>query len=286
MPSCLSTSSMVSGTKDKKSHGQKKCKKPCESSSSSSCCTEQCIDCCSSQFLRLNRFATMVAESVVENNWNVGAISGYTSTVGTNTYVTTYNRSGTVIPAPNTSGSNSTAGGVTGAYANEVGCSGATGDLNVPVSLDQGSTSSVALYPIAVNAYYFVNQLAYGPYEPGCHNDQLYGWYVNLSTGQLQLFTQFEGVPTNATRACLSADLTVTSAQKRQLKVLNKLYKLSKSAVKEVNGIPKPEGNIVEVCDCKGERWLLYVNLVAPPSTGSPLSVSNFQFVVVASKLC
>ncbi len=285
MPSCLSTSSMVSGTKDKKSHGQKKCKKPCESSSSSSCCTEQCLDCCSSQFVRLNRFATMVAENIVEGNSNPNGVGVSGSAVTYGTLV--YSRCGTVVVPPNTTNNNTVGGqtGYTGAYAGEVGCSGTTGDVNVPLSLD-GASGGELLYPIAMNAYYFVNQLAYGPYEPGCHNDQLYGWYVNLSSGELQLFTQFEGVPTNATRACLSADLVVTSAQKRQLKVLNKLYKLSKSAVKEVNGIPAPEGNIVEVCDCKGQRWLLYINVVAPPSTGSPLSVCNYQFVVVATKLC
>jgi hypothetical protein len=180
---------------------------------------------------------------------------------------------------------------MTGAYANETGCSGA-GDANVPVSFvnpTNGSLNDVGSNDMLVAAagYYFVNEFAYGPYEPGCHNDQVYGWYTNLSTGELQLFTQMDGVPTNVTRACLSADLSsgMTSTQKRQLKVLNKLYKLSKSAVKEVNGIPSQEGNIVEVCDCKGDKWLLYIN-TASSQNGSPLSTCNYQFAIVATKLC
>lgn len=206
-----------------------------------------------------------------------------------------YNRCGAVIPAPST---NVTVLGVPGAYSNEIGCSGNPGEQNTPISFVEVGSSAGALLArgtsngngdmnIAAAGYYFVNEMAYGPYEPGCHNDQVYGWYTNLSTGELQLFTQMDGVPTNATRACLSADLSsgMTSTQKRQLKVLNKLYKLSKSAVKEVNGIPSQEGNIVEVCDCKGEKWLLYVN-TASSQNGSPLSNCNYQFAVVATKLC
>ena len=283
MPSSLNTSSVVSRSKDRK------CKKPCQSSSSSSCCTEQCLDCCSSQYQRLSRFANLVATNQVatvggSGTWNVAV------NLSSSGNANILNRSGAVIPIP--SATLSTALGVPGAYANENGCSG--GQANTPASF-VGSTAGalLAVNPaggdmlVAAAGYYFVNEMAYGPYEPGCHNDQVYGWYTNVSTGELQLFTQMDGVPTNVTRACLSADLALgmTSTQKRQLKVLNKLYKLSKSAIKEVNGIPSQEGNIVEVCDCKGDKWLLYVN-TASSQNGSPLSTTNYQFAVVATKLC
>jgi hypothetical protein len=252
MPRSLSTSSLVASTKDKKS-GSRKCKKPCQSSSSSSCCTEQCIDCCTSQYQRLSVVKNLVADAQIHNDWSVET--------------EVYNRCGLAILHPD----------VSGAYANESGCTGA----NEPENLNDGD------YQVANLAYYFVNEFAYGPYEPGCHNDQVYGWYVDVESGELQLFMQYEGVPTNATRACLTNDLTtdLTSAQKRQLKVLNKLYKLSKSAVKEVNGIPSQEGNIVEVCDCKGERWLLYIDTAAA-QTSSPLATCNYEFAIVATKLC
>ncbi len=263
MPSSLSTSSLVASTKDKKS-GSRKCKKPCQSSSSSSCCTEQCLDCCTSQYQRLSMVKTIVAQAQLFDNWDVNT--------------TVSNRCGAVILPPSAN-----AVGVTGAYDNEAGCSGSNGVAPNPVSLNDLSNNLV----VANAAYYFVNEFAYGPYEPGCHNDQVYGWYVNVSTGELQLSMQYEGVPTNATRACLTADLStsLTSTEKKQLKVLNKLYKLSKSAVKEINGIPSQEGNIVEVCDCKGERWLLYIN-TAGSQNSSPLSSCNYQFAVVATKLC
>ena len=254
MPRSLSTSSLVASTKDKKS-GSRKCKKPCQSSSSSSCCTEQCIDCCTSQYQRLSLVKNMVAQAQILNQVNFDT--------------TAENRCGDPIPLPD----------ISGAYANlTIGCSGA-GQPNTPVNLNDDA------HQISELAYYFVNEFAYGPYEPGCHNDQVYGWYVNIESGELQLFTQFEGVPTNATRACLAAQCTPCSSTKKQLKVLNKLFKLSKSAVKEVNGIPSQEGNIVEVCDCKGDRWLLYIDTAAL-QTGSPLGQCNYQFAVVATKLC
>jgi len=207
-----------------------------------------------------------------------------------NTAGTVENRCGSVVPAPNITVG--TSGGADGAYYNTTaGCS-ASSDANVPTPLvgDNGvpnDANAANNMLVAALGYYYVNEFAYGPYEPGCHNDQLYGWYVNLSTGELQLFTPVDGVATNVTRACLSADSlsTVTGTQKRQLKVLNKLYKLSKSAVKEVNGIPSQEGNIVEVCDCKGDKWLLYVN-TASSQNGSALAACNYQFAIVATKLC
>lgn len=256
MTKSLSTSSMVS------SASGKKCKKPCQSSSSSSsCCTEQCIDCCSSQYQRLAEVRNMVAANQVSDSWdvNVGAV----------------NRCGINILPPSVG-----ATGATGAYDGETGCTGNNGIAPNPVSLNDGSTQ------VANLAYYFVNQFAYGPYEPGCHNDQVWGWYVDIESGELQLFTPTEGVPTNATRACLVASGAVGSSQTKQLKVLNKLYRLSKSAIKEVNGIPSQEGNIVEVCDCKGDRWLLYVNTAAAQGGASPLATCNYEFAIVATKLC
>lgn len=286
MPSSLKTSSMVSCSKDRK------CKKPCQSSSSSSCCTEQCVDCCTSQYQRLSRFVTMVAEMQVQ----VAPGSNVDLAVNLNSQDTAtalYTRCGALIAPPNTNagvtGQGNTA--INGAYLNEsAGCSG-SGDAGLPTSFveSDGALNAKGANDMLVAAmgYYYVNQMAYGPYEPGCHNDQVYGWYVDVNSGELQLFMQMDGVPTNATRLCLSSDLStsMTSTQKKQLKLLNKLYKLSKSAIKEVNGIPSQEGNIVEVCDCKGDKWLLYVN-TASSQNGSPLSACNYQFAIVATKLC
>jgi hypothetical protein len=220
-----------------------------------------------------------------------------TTTIGTTPLK---NRCGAIIPAPTYETFTVSQVTYNGAYDNEVGCS-AAGDTNVPMAFvdpttgnlySRGSTANAQINGtingdmlVAAAGYYFVNEMAYGPYEPGCHNDQVYGWYVNLSTGELQLFTEMDGVPTNATRACIYNNATPSSVQNKQLKVLNKLYKLSKSAVKEVNGIPSQEGNIVEVCDCKGQKWLLYIN-TASLQNGSPLSSCNYQFAIVATKLC
>lgn len=259
----LECSTLVTKTKDRKSSNQKKCKKPCQSSSSSSCCTDQCLDCCSTQFVRLNRFATYVTDAIM---WNEFAVNENAN-----------NRCGEAILMPNALEFGDGNSGPPGAYYAETGCSGASGDSNLPVNLGDEEVSNAA--------YYYVNQFAYGPYEPGCHNDQVMGWYVNLQSGELQLFTEYEGVPVNATRACLSANISPTSTQRKQLKVLNSLFKLSKSAVKMVNGIPSEEGNIVEVCDCRGGRWLVYINVSAYDAEANALSC-NYEFAVVACKLC
>ena len=158
MTKSLSTSSMVS------SASGKKCKKPCQSSSSSSsCCTEQCIDCCSSQYQRLSEVRNLVAAGQVTGVWTVDPAQ--------------INRCGTVIPNPNTSTAN-TVGASAGAYHNAYsGCSGST-DVYLPKSFSSNSGAAITNL-----AYQFVNQFAYGPYEPGCHNDQVTGWFVDVQSG-------------------------------------------------------------------------------------------------------
>lgn len=268
----LSTSSMVS------SASGKKCKKPCQSSSSSSsCCTEQCVDCCSSQYQRLSSFRAFVVNqqlSSLNTAWNIQV--NVSSTTGASADAV-FNRCGVLVPAPDTTAAATSTTAGSAYFQNSL--TGCTLAPFTPTALNAGSTE------VAEAAYYFVNEFAYGPYEPGCHNDQVWGWYVDIATGELQLFTQTEGVPTQATRLCLSSQDVLSSTEKRQLKVLNKLFKLTKSAVKEINGIPSQEGNIVEVCDCKGQRWLLYIN-TAQAQNGSPLAACNYTFAVVATKLC
>ena len=302
----LNTSSILD-----KSTYSKKCKFACQSSSSSSsCCTGQCIDCCTPQYQILSDLRKNIAASQLNSSWEL-AINRNNET--SNTDYLLKNRCGNVIAPPNTNSAvfDDPLPGLTGAYVNSCYIGDAKDGVNgQPVSFVRSSGSGSDGYYgsifsrgitdqyqingdmlVAASAYYFVNEYSYGEYEPGCHLDQVYGWYVNVNTGELQLFTPFESVPVNATRACLilnstpTATTAPTSTQKRQLKVLNKLYKLSKSAIKEVNGVPSQLGNIIEVCDCKGNRWLLYINTVSSQN-GCPLSTCNYQFAVVATKLC
>jgi len=304
----------ITSVLDESTH-TKKCKQACQSSSFSSCCTDQCIDCCTPQYQVLSVFLNNIVNSQLNYVWELAL--NYNTGDTHDDIPLLKDRCGNVIAPPNTTSSNvddnETQTIYSGAYVNScyigVGKDGVNGQ---PVSFVRSTGSSVDYYDtygkmfdrgppgvnqpngdmlVAASAYYFVNEYSYGEYEPGCHSDQVYGWYVNMSTGELQLFTPFEGVPVNATRACLvlnstpTATTAPTSTQKRQLKVLNKLYKLSKSAIKEINGIPSQTGNIVEVCDCKGDRWLLYIN-TASSQNGSPLSTCNYQFAIVATKLC
>jgi len=254
--------------KSKTSGSETKCKKSRDSSSSSSdcCVSDQDLDCCTSQYQRLNRLLTLQS---VPNTFS----ANYTSNDAS--YGAAYYRSGSLVPAPvNTAGS-------TGAYANPSGAAAVTA-----ISFSTGlGASGISGTQNAFNAYNWVNTVRYLPFEPSCKNDQVWGWYVNTMNGQLQLFQETDGVQTNVVRGDL---LTVqyenmTPQQKKQLKLLNKLFKLSVKAVKEVKAMPKTEGNIVQVTDKCGQKWLLAINFA---QTYDNNVLGNDQaYVVVACKL-
>jgi len=308
---------IVSGTKDKKSSDKKssdkkssgkkssaKCKKPTCSSSSSSACTETCIDCCTPQFIRLTKFSTTVSVFLVANlgvNTNTNGNTGSNDRNDLMNY--SYNRCGDLIAPPNTSSASQNLitypnNGNTGAYwsnSNSSEFCPASNFVNLDTNITIGSTpdtvgvtgttTTAYLNPIALFSYYFVNKFQYITNEPGCKSDQVYGWYVDISNGNLQLYSQYESVPTNISLNCLqaTANINITSTEKKQLKTLNSLYKLSKTAIKKVNGVPSEEGNIVQVCDCHGNQWLVYINLANNFNVN--VLCSNTQFTIVACKL-
>ena len=244
--------------KSKTAGSETKCKKSRDSSSSSDCCvSDQVLDCCTSQYQRLNRLLTL--QSVP----NAFTLNYFGNENGSATY-----RSGLLIPEPNTDANGAYSGSVATNFPGDAaGNSGSTGTQN------------------AFNAYYWVNTERYLPFEPSCKNDQVWGWYVNLQDGQLQLFQETDGVPTNAVRLYLIdvSHENLTSQEKKQLKLLNKLYKLSVKAVKEVRAMPKTEGNIVQVTDKCGQKWLLAINFAQ--TWANNVLGNEQQYVVVACKL-
>ena len=225
---------MAKSKTSKHTGSETKCKKSRDSSSSSSsecCVSDQDLDCCTVQYQRLNRLLTLQS---VPNIFSYN----YQGNDGNGTGA--FYRSGLPVPAGSTAsggaynGSTGAATGTTVSFNGAgVGASGATGTQN------------------AYNAYNWVNSVRYLSFEPSCKNDQVWGWYVNTLNGQLQLFQETDGVPTNATRYDLLAVQynVMQPVQKKQLKLLNKLFKLSLKAIKEVRAMPKTEGNIVQVTD-------------------------------------
>ena len=256
---------MAKSKTSKHTGSETKCKKSRDSSSSSSsecCVSDQDLDCCTVQYQRLNRLLTLQS---IPNSFSVNYNNVDSNASGA------YYRSGIVVPQPVT-----TSGGAynPAVSANTVSFSG-TG---------AGATGAAGTQN-AYNAYYWVNSVRYLSFEPSCKNDQVWGWYLDTINGQLQLFQETDGVPTNATRYDL---LNVQNAQmqpvqKKQLKLLNKLFKLSLKAVKEVRAMPKTEGNIVQVTDKCGQKWLLAINFAQ--TYDNNVLGNEQQYVVVACKL-
>lgn len=245
----------------KHSGSETKCKKSRDSSSSSDCCvSDQVLDCCTSQYQRLNRLLTLQS---VPNSFTLN----YNDSTAAVTSGAFY-RSGVVIPTPTVGGTGAYVSGTAVPFVGTgSGASGANGTQN------------------AYNAYYWVNTVRYLPFEPSCKNDQVWGWYVNTATGQLQLFQETDGVNTNVVRGDLIIVNyeTMTPQSKKQLKLLNKLFKLSLKAVKEVKAMPKTEGSVVQVTDKCGQKWLLAVNFAQ--TFDNNVLANDQAYVVVACKL-
>lgn len=252
-----------------KNHHNAKSEKSCDSlsldplNSSNDCCHDvEKVDCCAPQYRKLSTLLTLMAmPGMITTTY--GTIDGNASNPKT--------RGGQTIPPPIVAASP-----IVGAYYNSA--SGATAG-NVSFN---GSTGS-PFNQNAWNSYYYVNSVRYLPFESACQKDQLWGWYVDTNTGNLQLYQETDNVPTNVSRSyTMTATSTSSSVLKKQGKVLNKLYKLSLKAIKMVKGIPSTEGNIVHVTDNCGQKWVMYVNL--DQTLGANILTGNTQFVIVACK--
>ncbi len=136
-------------------------------------------------------------------------------------------------------------------------------------------------------AYYFVNAERYVSFEACGKEDQVLGWYVDTSDGNLELYQALPelNLPITTYRATLDSEPTanLTTVQKQQLYQLNVLYKLSLQAIERVGGNPKTEGNICEYTDKCGQKWLLLINRAA---SGVSVANNNTTWTFVGVKLC
>jgi hypothetical protein len=259
-----------SKTSTKHSGSETKCKKSRDSSSSSSecCVSDHDLDCCTSQYQRLNRLLTLQS---VPNSFTFNYNDGFGNGNGS------FYRSGVAVPLGSTAA-------LGDAYFNP-GATGSQSTTTVTYSGNTAGSSGANGTQNAYNPYNWVNSERYLSFEPSCKNDQVWGWYVDTASGQLQLFQETDGVPTWAVRYdLLSAQYeTMTPQQRKQLKLLNKLYKLSLKAVKEVRAMPKTEGNIVQVTDKCGQKWLIAINFAQTYNIN--VLANEQQYVVVACKL-
>ncbi len=139
----------------------------------------------------------------------------------------------------------------------------------------------------AYAAYIFVNTTRYLTFEACGKEDQVLGWYVNTTSGQLEIFQNLPeyNLLTTDNRVSLITDATstLTSVQKKKLYNLNILYKLTEEAIERVGGNPKEEGNICEYTDKCGQKWLLAINRA---DSQADVSQYNGEYVVVGVRLC
>lgn len=180
-------------------------------------------------------------------------------------------------------------------------------NLPVPVSYDvSGYTSDVynragqvitAASPIYGNwgnleltSYAFVNEVRYLNYEECGKLDQVTGWSVDLQTGDLYFYQNLPdlGLSTVDSRAALlnTAPTSLTPYDRRKLQEMEPFWKLSIKAVERVRENPKTEGNICEIKDKCGNRFLVAINRVDGQALGNGVCEYNSQYSIVAVKLC
>ena len=278
-------------TKDRKS--SKKCRdgkcevpKPCEVD----CCIPDCNpECCTPAFQRLDKLRTL---------W---MLTQYSPTLGS---VVVTNTSS--IIAGTASG---TAITITSPLPNSVVTGVTLTTSSVPVTQD-GSAWVSTVYNraaqlitdasplVAANsygtlelaAYAFVNEVRYLNFEECGKLDQVTGWSVDVQTGDLYFYQNLPelGLTTSLSRAALlivpAQDFTPQT--KQQLSAMEPFWKLSLKAVERVRENPKTEGNICEVKDKCGNRFLIAVNRADGQSNTSSICAYNSQYSIVAVKLC
>jgi hypothetical protein len=108
------------------------------------------------------------------------------------------------------------------------------------------------------------------------------GWSVNVQTGELVLYQDLPDlnltVQTSRANLLSYAPLNLNLVTKEQLRNMEAFWKLSLKAIAAVKNDPKEEGNICEIKDKCGNKFLAAVNRVQNPVYGNTSSsVTNFN---------
>ena len=237
------------GTKSRKSH-KKCCSK--KDSCNVECCIADCNpDCCTPAFQRLDKLRTEWL--LVQNNYfQDGSGNPYPSTV--------FNRAGS----------------------------------QVTVDQDPSGNAVDALTQVAMG---FVNTVRYLNFEECGKLDQVVGWYVDVQTGNLWFYQDLPelgliGAPSaggnggDQRAVFLNTSATdMTPYDRRKLAEMEPFWKLSLKAIERVRENPKTEGNICEIKDKCGNRFLVAINRAESQESAS-ICEYNSEYSIVAVKLC
>ena len=245
--------------KKEKKHRESKSKKSHSDHSEPKCCvSEKAIDCCSLPYQRLDK---------LRNIWASASINDPVTNTCDDTFTYVFNRAGANVDVP-----------VANIFENTVTGYG----IALASSCAGTSTGPATGMENAYLGYLFVNTMRYLTYEACGKTDQVWGWLVDTSVGNLELFQNIPEDNLQMTTNLLSLSSlpedTLSSTEKRQYAQLNVLYKLSLKAIEKVGANPKEEGNIVVVTDKRDRKWMLTINNADNQSSVCDVCT---QFVIV-----
>lgn len=167
------------------------------------------------------------------------------------------------------------------------------------VELYNTSVNTRGAQPVDVSGYLgeleqtaaaFVNTVRYLNFEECGKLDQVTGWSVNVQTRNLYFYQDLPelGLNTRVSRAyLLSLNVTtITPIEAKQLSEMESFWKLSLKAVERVRENPKTEGNICEVKDKCGNKFLVAINRTQSQPQGQSICDYNAEYSLVVVKLC
>lgn len=157
-------------------------------------------------------------------------------------------------------------------------------DVSVPTS--QPGVCDSTYGNLEGAAFAFVNEVRYLNFEECGKLDQVTGWSVNVQSGNLYLYQDLPelGLTTSDSRLTLLGKNhdDMTPLDKKHLAAMEPFWKLSLKVVERVRENPKTEGNVCEIKDKCGNKFLVAVNRANQQS----VCEYNSQYSFVVVKLC
>lgn len=282
-------------TKSKQCYKVAKCETECdpvvccpETPSVDPCACVESLDCCNLAHQRLSKLQAVFTNSAATSSYS----SNYTIETDTPSTSTFYNldlmtRDGNTVTVPTSEFF--TASDYTGS--------------NIVGFFDIGTTSGVTInaqpivnsvfYVNAALAYGFIQSMRYAMYrDVVCDSqDQVLGFFINTNR-ELQVLQDLSsplspfGLTYTDTLQYYDSKLSsnMTVQDKNKLAALNTLYDMGLQLIMRVNFNPKTEGDILEVSDRCGQRYIALINTSdRPTTTGYRPGVNGF--VVVACRV-
>jgi hypothetical protein len=161
--------------------------------------------------------------------------------------------------------------------------------VSVPSSEDEQPGSCHHWGTLERSAYAFVNEVRYLNFEECGKLDQVTGWSIDVQSGNMYFY---QNLPELGLTTCLSRKKLldtkaeeVTPIVKKHLAAMEPFWKLSLKVVERVRENPKTEGNICEIKDKCGNKFLVVINRARGQSC-SGICEYNSQYSLVVVKLC